>query len=97
MSKIIEVDPSASVSEFRAARETDPLPAETRGAAEAARRRKRYLVELLYLAVVEKPAPANWEALIRRALQYGASVHPKITAAEFRELGSQTVRELFTP
>jgi len=72
-------------------------PADVLGRAKTARSRKRYLVELLYVAITEEPAPNNWEAVIRRALQYGASVHPKIMAAEFRELGSQTVRELFTP
>lgn len=66
-------------------------------ARERTRLRRRWLVQLLGLALDEPTMPKNWEGVIRRACQYGAGGRPKVTAAEFRKLGDMKIRELFEP
>jgi hypothetical protein len=57
--------------------------------------RKRLLVRLLFLAHEELGPTASWFVLVRAACQYGGSVRPKVTFAEFEHVRGQTIGQLF--
>lgn len=56
--------------------------------------RRRQLLQMLLHASQAEPA-ADWPRLVRVACQFGAGISPRVTAAEFKNLHTLKIADIF--